>query len=311
MHRDATQGRLRVKFFAALLFSLLLFVSPATAQDKTHLLYDLVIEAGQSADDITCIGCTIRVRGNVSVDATALGGNIVVDGHVAGDVVAIGGSVRLGPRATVEGDAVAIGGPIIRDSQAVIKGDPDNLPWFYWPGQRQPYWRGVLALLAFQFGLLFVFYLAARRRRVLNMTATLQHRPWWSLLAGFLMLAALGGVFYLIVMASIWNPWWGRYEGLLFKLLAAVAVILLGFGYAGLGCRLGRALRMRSGALAGLIGEAPLPATMAGTLLIIILELVPVLGTLAFLIFAMLAVGTTLVSVFGCFPRGTVGAEAP
>lgn len=300
-----------MKLFAALFTSLMLVLPATAAEDKTRLLRDLVIEAGQSANDVTCFACSIRIRGHVASDATAIGGNIVIDGEVAGDAVAVGGSVRLGPRARVEGDAVALGGPVLRDPQAVLGGDPDSLPWFYWPGQRQPYWRGVLALLAFHFGLLLVFFLAARRRRVLRMSAALQHRPWWSLLAGLLMLAFLCLLYYLVTLKVIGTSLLSRYEDTLYWLLTSLLLIVLGFGYAGLACWLGHALRMRSGALAGVLGEAPLPAALAGTLLIVLLELIPLLGSLAFVLFALLALGSATLSVFGTFPQDALGAASP
>jgi len=52
-----------------------------------------------------------------------LGGSVTVNGHVSGGVVAMGGGVHLGPNAVVEGDVVAVGGEVTKDEGAEIGGD--------------------------------------------------------------------------------------------------------------------------------------------------------------------------------------------
>jgi hypothetical protein len=286
------------------------------AEERVQYLRDLVVNPGETASEVTCIACSIRVYGTVRGDATAIGGEVKVDGTVTGDAVAVGGAVRLGPLARVEGDATSLGGPVVRDPQAVISGDVDAYPWLYWPGQRQPYWRGMLGLLGAEAALFLVFYLAARARRVLKMAATLEHRPWWSLLAGILAFALICFLYYEVVVLSFGKSPLKRYEDWLYWGLMAVLVILFGSGHVGIACRLGRTLRLRSGAVAGLIGDAPLPITAAGILLVFVLELVPVVGTLAFSLLALLGMGAAVLSFFGTFPRhaaagGPPGAAVP
>ncbi len=293
----------RIVPLLALAFALVPATSAEAAQDLVRVLFNLVIERGQSADEVTCFGCSILVRGDVPGDVTTFGGEIEVEGNVGGDVTTVGGSIRLRADAKVAGDATALGGYLAREPQSVLEGDADTLQWFYWPGQREPHFKGVLALLGFHFGLLFVFYLAARRTRVLRIAQTLEHRPWWSLLAGILAMGVIWGLYWVLAEMAFRRALFRKLDEVMAWLVTALLIIVLGYGYAGLGCRLGRALRLRSGALAGLVGDAPLWLTVIGTLLIFVLELVPVLGTIAFGVFAVLAMGAASVSLFGTFPR--------
>jgi hypothetical protein len=272
-------------------------------EERVSYLRELVVQRGETVGEVTCIACSIRVYGTVLGDATSMGGEIKVDGTVTGDAVAVGGAVRLGPLAKVEGDATSLGGPVVRDPQAVVSGEVDSYPWFYWPGQRQPYGRGMLGLLGTEAALFLVFYVAARPRRVLRMAATLEHRPWWSLLAGTLTFALICFLYYETIVLSFGKWPLRHYENYLYWGLTAILLILFGFGHVGIACRLGRTLRLRSGAVAGVVGDAPLPLTATGVGLIILLELVPVVGTLAFCLFVLFAIGTAVASVLGTFPR--------
>ena len=272
-------------------------------EERTGYLREMIVGRGETVGEVTCIACSIHVYGTVRGDATSIGGNVEVDGTVEGDAVAVGGAVRLRAGARVVGDATSLGGPVVRDPQAVVQGEVDPHPWMYWPGQREPYWQGVLGLLGIQLGLFLVFYLAARARRVLRMAATLERRPVWSFLAGTLAVALM---WFLLVWMIRWNfekLLFSRYFDAPYWAWTGLLVILFGFGHVGLACRLGRSLRLRSGALAGLIGDAPLPVTAVGILLIFVLELVPVVGTAAFVLFALLGIGAAVLSLFGTFPR--------
>jgi hypothetical protein len=86
--------RLRLRF-AVLLF-LVTWSSIAFAdRDRTQVGHNLTIGPDEEVGEVTCFGCSIRVRGHVSGDATAFGGSIVV---------------RRDPAATVGGDVTNMGG---------------------------------------------------------------------------------------------------------------------------------------------------------------------------------------------------------
>jgi len=74
---------------------------------------------------VTCIGCSIYIRGQASGDVTAIAGSVFAESgaSIAGDVTAIGGSARVGSGAQVGGDLTTIGGTLRRDPQASVAGD--------------------------------------------------------------------------------------------------------------------------------------------------------------------------------------------
>ena len=110
-----------------LLAALLSIVAvPQTVQarngDQVHFGQSITVGEDESAGDLVCIGCSIRVEGNCG-DVVAVGGSVVVDGAVKGDIAVIGGGVLLGDNASVSGDVVTIGGHVSRHPNAEVKGD--------------------------------------------------------------------------------------------------------------------------------------------------------------------------------------------
>jgi hypothetical protein len=301
-----------------LLFALLVvLVPPALAQDaddRVRLLRNLTIEKGETASEVVCFSCSVVVRGKVTGDIVTFGGDVEMEGSGGGDVTVFGGRVRLREGAKVEGEIDVIGGALVRAPRTEVGGAQEEYAWFYVPGQRRPAWRGVLALLGFHAALLVVFYPLARSARTLRMEQTLELRPWWSLLGGVLAFLLITALYWAVAGAAMASPALMKYSSVMIWGVIALQALLLGFGLVGLGCRLGGAMRLRSGALAGLIGEAPLGLTISGTVLIFVVELIPVAGSIAFAVVLLLAMGATVVSLFGTFPRAagalTVAAEA-
>jgi hypothetical protein len=107
----------------------LLAVSAAAAGQQnssySQVGHPINIESGQQVGDVTCVACTIHIRGQVNGDATAVGGSIFIEdqGQVSGDVTAVVGNVRLEKTAKIGGDATVVGGDIRRGEEAQIGGD--------------------------------------------------------------------------------------------------------------------------------------------------------------------------------------------
>lgn len=113
----------------------LLFLFTATslqAQERVQFLQPLVVEAGETLEDVVCIGCSIQVEGTVTGDAVAVAGGITINGSVQGDAVSVGSGIRLGPGAQVQGDCVAVGGPVERGEGAEIGGEVVSTPSLAW-----------------------------------------------------------------------------------------------------------------------------------------------------------------------------------
>ena len=90
---------------------------------------DIWVQPGETTGDVTCLGCSIHVRGAVTSDAFACGGRIVVEqgGSIAGDAATVAGNISVDNGGSIGGDAAAIGGAVQRLPQGVIGGDVDSL----------------------------------------------------------------------------------------------------------------------------------------------------------------------------------------
>src|SRR5262245_7790026 len=83
---------------------------------------------GRHGSEHVVFGRSLNVGADETVDkAVAIGGSVTIAGHVRRDAVAIGGSVTLLPGARVEGDAVAIGGAVSVAEGATLEGDNVSL----------------------------------------------------------------------------------------------------------------------------------------------------------------------------------------
>ena len=101
--------------------------TPAVAEgshDRTQFGHDISVGSDEEVAEVTCFGCSVRIRGRVDGDVTTFGGSIVLerDAEVGGDTTSFAGDVRLDGGAKV--NAVTIfGGRLHRDPQASVGGD--------------------------------------------------------------------------------------------------------------------------------------------------------------------------------------------
>jgi len=102
--------------------------------DRTQFGHNISIGPGEEVSDVTCFGCSVRVRGHVTSDVTTFGGNIVIEdeGQVDGDMTTLGGDVRLEKDVKVAGDVTVFGGQLHRDASATIHGDVTNFGGAGW-----------------------------------------------------------------------------------------------------------------------------------------------------------------------------------
>ena len=102
--------------------------------DRTQFGHDITIGPNEAASDVTCFGCSVRVRGHVATDVTVFGGSVLVegDGQVGGDATVFMGNVRLDRNVKVNGDVTVFGGRIHRDAGAAIGGDVTNFAGAIW-----------------------------------------------------------------------------------------------------------------------------------------------------------------------------------
>jgi hypothetical protein len=109
------------------LVSLILITSAfaSSNSDRTSWGHNITLGPQEQSADLTCFGCSIRVRGQVTGDVTAFFGNVVIEdqAEVAGDVTVFGSDIRLDQAVKVAGDVTVFGGAIHRDPQANVAGD--------------------------------------------------------------------------------------------------------------------------------------------------------------------------------------------
>ena len=101
--------------------------APAFAQgshDRTQFGHDVTVNADEQASEVTCFGCSVRVRGHVDSDVTTFGGSVVVEegGNVGGETTVFGGDLRLESGAQVQAITL-FGGKMRRDPGASVGGD--------------------------------------------------------------------------------------------------------------------------------------------------------------------------------------------
>ena len=97
--------------------------------DRVQFKHDIRIGPNDKVGDVTCIGCSVHVRGQVSGDVTSIAGSVFLEqgASIAGDVTVVGGNARAENGTQVAGDLTAIGGNLVRAPQAAVAGDVTTL----------------------------------------------------------------------------------------------------------------------------------------------------------------------------------------
>jgi len=110
------------------------FADTESSKDLTQFGHDISIKPGEQVGDVTCIGCSVRVRGHVATDVTVFGGSLVIEdqGQVEGDATVFGGGIRLDKSVKVGGDVTVFGGEVRRDPAATVGGDVTNFSGTIW-----------------------------------------------------------------------------------------------------------------------------------------------------------------------------------
>jgi predicted acyltransferase (DUF342 family) len=115
----------------------LLWVPAARAEkDVAKVGQDIVIPEGETAGDIACAFCNVRVHGDVKGDVAVAFGNLDVDsGHqISGDVAVLAGHVGLGEGSRVGRDLAVVGklhegeSSTVGGSRGVVPGELLLLP---------------------------------------------------------------------------------------------------------------------------------------------------------------------------------------
>ncbi len=289
-------------------------------QDRVMVGEDILVGAHEELHDVVCIGCSIRLEGKVNGDAVVIGGSLIVEGEALGEAVAIGGSVEvpgvvhsnvtavagsvgiagtsggdvtavmggvdLAPGAEVAGKVTAVMGSVRGADQAQVGGEivsgVDVAPFAKW-GLVLALLFFLLAGLVVQPLLVLLCFVVLGETRIKVLAETARQRAGMSFLIG--MGIIFGSIILSVVGAII--PFW--LPGVGFPVSFLVFVLLV-VGYSGISYWVGRGLLSSSGAMA---------AAVFGAVLVTILQLIPIIGWMAMAVFALLALGSALLSGFG------------
>jgi hypothetical protein len=102
--------------------------------DRASFGSDITVAEGETAGDIACMFCDVRIHGNVKGDIAVMFGRVEVDpGHsISGDVAALGADLVLGEGATIGGDVALAAGDANVGEGAMIHGSRMVLPSRLW-----------------------------------------------------------------------------------------------------------------------------------------------------------------------------------
>jgi hypothetical protein len=124
----------RLLLAAALLIPVVSLGFSNSGQDRVGVGTDIVIADGESAGDIACAFCTVRVHGDVRGDIATFLGTVTVDAgrNIAGDIASLGGDLVMGEDASVGGDVAIAAGETKMATGAAIRGEETVLPGRIW-----------------------------------------------------------------------------------------------------------------------------------------------------------------------------------
>ena len=260
----------------------------AVAQEGERVSYfrTMIVQGpGTVPGDLTCIFCSVIVaRGGVSGDVVTIGGDIDISGSVGGDAVAVGGMVRVRTGARAVGELFALGGPVETEPGAHTANGSESksYPWIHVPGQWHIGWRGALAVLGLYAILVSLVTLVLRPRRI-RVVAEAITSHW--LLAG--LLGLLLSILFIFLLDETGHL--GRWEDAADVSLLALGGVLFAVG---------------TGGIAHAIGELTPPqssvASLAmGVVVLGLLQLIPVVGAVVFLLVLMGSPGGAVWSGLG------------
>ena len=116
---------------------LLVSTIPAFARasdDRASFGNDITVAEGETASDVACMFCSVRVHGDVRGDVAVMFGKVEVDPgrHINGDLAALGGDLNLGEGARVGGDVAILAGDANLAPGAMVHGSSMVPPGRIW-----------------------------------------------------------------------------------------------------------------------------------------------------------------------------------
>lgn len=266
--------------------------------------------AGRSTDDIVLINSTATITGEVQGDSVIVMSRVEVNGRLDGDLVAVLSPLQFGANAVLTGEPVMIGprpeiaegaqveapsfsanlGPLNYLGEVGYEYATSGLVWLrpFPPGMGLAWtFAGVFFLLR----LMTAAALPGPTRFTAGIAAT---QPLRCFLVGLLTLALFPIVLVLLMILT------AGLLGLIVPFLILGGVALSFFGRTAVFAALGGSLS-RFPSLAAL--AHPVPATVAGMVLVYLAYMIPVVGGVLFVLLKPFALGAGVLAMIAAFRR--------
>ena len=265
---------------------------------------DAELKAGDTAEAVVVIGGSAKIHGKVREAVVAIGGDIDVDGEVGDAVVAVLGNIDARSGAKIHGEAVAVGGSlnvaegakVARTQQAI------GLPDIRWLRNWFVHCALLLRPLSFHVGwawliagavfLLYLLVAAVFPKPVEVCANELFRRPATSFLVGLLTMLLIPFLVLLLAVTGV---------GLIVVpfVLAAVFIATI-VGKVSLLEWIGIKIGRQSG---NETLQKPLVALVVGTVIILLLYVIPVLGLATFALTRVWGLGAAVLAGFNGLRR--------
>jgi uncharacterized RDD family membrane protein YckC len=258
---------------------------------------DVELRAGQTAEAVVVIGGSAKIHGRVREAVVAVGGDVEVDGEVGDAVVAVLGNIKAAPSAKIHGDAVAVGGEVDVAPGASVSRTQQGIQLPEMRGLRNWFIHCVLLLRPLSFkvgwvwliaGAVFLFYLliAAVFPRPVEVCANeLMRRPATSFLVGLLTIFLIP---FLVLLLAVTGVGLVVLPFLFAAIFIATIVGKVSF-LEWLGFKIGRQFGNEP-------LQTPIPALVLGSVIILLLYLVPVVGLATFALTRVWALGAAVLA---------------
>ena len=278
-----------------------------TAQDVVSVMGSTIVD-GNASDSAVAVMGNVTVNGTVgNGGAVAVLGNVYINGTVHGDVVAVIGNVKLGPQAVINGQVTEVLGTLERSSTAVVQGGTSSvMPVTFGNFEGQHAWVEHCLLygrplaptsavawawwLALAMLALHLLIAAVFRDGVQRCVQTLETHPGPSILAT-IVATLLAPVVLLALLITV--------VGIAVIPLFWIALICAGiFGrVVALGWLGGRCLRLANTGTA----SRPVLEVLTGSILVLALYMVPVLGFMVYMLLGVFGFGAVLYALLLAF----------
>ncbi len=270
------------------------------------------IKQGDKARQLVVIFGDATMEGEVDGDMVVVFGDAIVDGPIKGDFVTVMGSTKLGPNARLDGDCVVVGGRLDKDPGAQVRHEPVEVsfgilfgwlkPLGYWMktglllGRPLPLTSGLAwTLVILHFAIYFIIFLLLPKP-VEACLKVIQTQTLPAFLVGLLTMVLAVPLIVILAASGV---------GLLivpFLWLAMLAAKFVGktavLQFAGL--QLLERLDPRT-------SPRSLPAFLAGSALVTVLYMVPILGLIVYGVLLPLGLGAALIAAATAFRQNGTG----